>query len=113
MNGNGDRCSAVERCSLPLWVWQSAFVCSSAVAGPMSNAGGVPEFLRWGHGGPLGESWVASCAFGLDRPAIHLQAVESVAWVSGQSFSVLTVPARGSDPLFWSTAFGGISALKV
>ena len=40
----------------------------------------------------------------LGRQAIHLQPVESVACASGQSFSVLTVPARGSDPLFWSRA---------
>ena len=26
----------------------------------MANAGEVPQFLRWGHGGPLSESWVAS-----------------------------------------------------
>ena len=33
-----------------------------------------------------------------------MQPVESAASTSGQSCSVLTVPARGSDPLFWSTA---------
>ena len=31
----------------------------------MANAGGVPEFLRWGHGEPLSESSLGSCAFGL------------------------------------------------
>ena len=80
MNGNGDRCSAVERCSLSLWIWQSVFVFFSVVAGPMSNAGGVPESLRWGHGGPLSESLVAFLCLGAGtEPAVALAQHNSVA----------------------------------
>ena len=46
----------------------------------------------------------------LGRPAIHLQPVECA---SGQSFSVLTVPARGSDPGVLVKGIDGITALKV
>ena len=59
-----------------LWVRQSVFVFSSTAVGPMANAGGVPRFLRWGHGGPLGESWVASLPRG---PEPSLQRL----WCSG------------------------------
>ena len=44
--------------------------------GPMANAGGVPRFLRWGHAGPLSESWVAFCASGLETGLQRL-------WCSG------------------------------
>ena len=38
----------------------------------MANVGGVPQFLRWGHGGPLGESWVASVPLGWKRATQRL-----------------------------------------
>ena len=48
----------------PLRVRQSAYGFFSTAVGPIANAGGVARLLRWGHGEPLSESWVAFCASG-------------------------------------------------
>ena len=85
VNGNGDRCSAVERCSLPLRVRQSAFGFSSVVAGPMANAGEVSKFLRWGHGGPLSESSLAFCALRLE-PSLQRLLRSIIRLLAGWSF---------------------------
>ena len=42
----------------------------------MANAGGVTRLMRWGHGEPLGESWVAFSASGLETGLQRL-------WCSG------------------------------
>ena len=42
-------------------------IARTGLVGPIANAGEVPKFLRWGHGGSLGESWVAFAALGQKR----------------------------------------------
>ena len=67
MNRKKGRRAALVRCLDPLRVRQSAFVFSSTAVGPMANAGGVTRLMRWGHGEPLSESWVASLPWAWKR----------------------------------------------
>ena len=43
-----------------VWSWLPSGFPSPAIR-PMANGGGCPRSLRWGHGGPLGESRVVFC----------------------------------------------------
>ena len=56
----------------PWWIGQSVFVVFSVVAGPMANAGWVPESLHWGYPGALIESSLAFCASGLETSVQRL-----------------------------------------
>ena len=49
-----------------IWSWVPSGFPSPAIR-PMANGGGCPRYLRWNHGGPLGESWVAFLPRGWNR----------------------------------------------
>ena len=58
--GDGFTVRAADDCA-----WRLGGLISSQ---PMPNAGGVPEFLRWGHGEALsGSEWVSLFALGQNR----------------------------------------------
>ena len=56
-------CLAVVQGTVRSWL---PLGLSSPAIRPMANAGPCLKFLRWGHGGPLSESSLAFCAFGLE-----------------------------------------------
>ena len=57
-------CLAVVQGTVRSWL---PLGLSSPAIRSMANAGACPRSLRWGHGGPLGESWVASLPWGWNR----------------------------------------------
>ena len=61
----------------PLRVRQSAYGFFSTAVGPIANAGGVARLLRWGHGEPLSESWVAFLCLGVRKRAYSASGVAS------------------------------------
>ena len=56
-------------------LWPRFHSLPLGIVGPVANVGGVPKFLRWGHGEPLSEFSLAFSALGLEtslqRDAVH------------------------------------------
>ena len=65
-----------------IWSWVPSGFLSPAIR-PMANGGGCPRSLRWGHGGPLGESLVASVPLGWNRAYNGSGAAAHGCWAVG------------------------------
>ena len=75
-------CLAVVQGTVRSWL---PLGLSSPAIRPMANAGGVPESLRWGHGGPLSESLVAFSALGME-PSLQWLLRNIIRLLAGWSF---------------------------